>query len=119
MFSAVYHFSYSRSTDDLSPSFTSIPIIRNDNEEDSFAGLHMDNRSPSPWYSDLLSTTDVGTYSDGLIPKVGHQLAMAESERCGGGLALDHSQKVSYCEDATAVSPISSCFPTDLSNYII
>jgi transcriptional enhancer factor len=112
MFSAVYHFSYPRRTDEPASSPSPTHDIRN-NESYSFTASNLDNRLSNSWYSDLLSPADVRALSYTPDANVEHQLTMSEgSEECDRSVG-------SFSEDANAVSPISSCFPADLSNYIV
>jgi transcriptional enhancer factor len=112
MFSAVYHFSYPQMTDSLTPSLPSTPTV-SDNEAESFMASPLDDHLSSSWYSDLFPLTDTRSPSK-----------LADNEECGRGAfsALHHDIGASrgpFPEDVPVMSPMSSCFPTDLSNYII
>jgi hypothetical protein len=112
MFSAVYHFSYPRRTDELASSPSSAHDIRN-HESYSFTASNLDNRLSSSWYPDLISPADIRALSYTPDANIEHQLTMSEgSEECDRSVG-------SFSEDANSVSPISSCFPADLSNYIV
>jgi hypothetical protein len=108
MFSAVYYFNYPRRTDGPASS-PSTPV---DDEAYSFTASHLDTRLSSSWYSGLLSPEDVNlSYTPDA--NIENQLTMTESsEECSRSVGA-------FSDDANSVSPISSCFPTDLSNYIV
>lgn len=112
MFSAVYHFSYPRRTDELASSPSSTHDIRH-HESYSFTASNLDNRISNSWYPDLISPADIRALSYTPDANIEHQLTMSEgSEECDRSVG-------SFSEDANSVSPISSCFPADLSNYIV
>ena len=118
MFSAVYHFSYPP------PSLSPVPVRQN-NEADSFEHSPLDDRQSNYWSANSLSPMHIGALSDTSDTTVENQSTAAESsEECGRSavLALDDdigTSKGLFPADSAAVSPISSCFPMDLSNYIV
>ena len=108
MFSAVYQFSYPQMRDNLTP-LPSTPTV-SDNESESYMASPLDNHLSSSWYTDLFPSTDAGS-----------SLKLTDDEGCGRGAfsTLHGASGGSFPEDVPVMSPMSSCFPTDLSNYII
>jgi hypothetical protein len=112
MFSAVYHFSYPRRMDKPASFPSSTHDIQN-NKLYSSTASNLDSRLSSSWCSDLLPSADLRALSYTPDANVEHQLTMSE-----GGGECDRSIG-SFSEDPKAVSQISSCFPAELSNYVV
>lgn len=122
MFSAVYHFSYPAEIDASIPSSCSTPVVPENIEEDLIAESLRSNF----WYTNSPPSADLDNFphnSDNEMEMEHGACAMASSPAFasmsvfpsdGDGMTPDGS----FSSRHTIVSPKSSSFPTDLSNYV-